>query len=84
MDYTVEMYKLDRRTKEGMKLVYKTDYTGVTLAQMERMYPRRPKYIIKIVETFITRKNLMSGQEFRERYDTPHFCSPSSESYWSM
>ncbi len=84
MDYTVEMYKLDKRTKEGMKLVYKNDYTGVTLAQMERMYPRRPKYIVKIVETFVTRKNLMSGQEYQERYDTPRFCSPSSESYWSM
>ena len=84
MDYTVEMYKLDRRTKEGMKLVYKTDYTGVTLAQMERMYPRRPKYVIKIVETFVTRKNLLTGIEYQERYDTPRFCSPSSESYWSM
>lgn len=84
MDYTVEMYKLDRRTKDGMKLVYKTDYTGVTLDQMERMYPRRPKYIVKIHETWVTRTNMMSGGEYKERYDTPNFCSPSSESYWSM
>ena len=84
MDYTVEMYKLDRRTKDGMKLVYKTDYTGVTLDQMERMYPKRPKYIVKIVETYVTRTNMMSGGQYKERYDTPNFCSPSSESYWSM
>lgn len=84
MDYTVEMYKLDRRTKEGMKLVYKTDYTDVTLDQMERMYPRRPKYIVKIVETYVTRTNMMSGKEYQERYDTPRYCSPSSEAYWSM
>ena len=84
MDYTVEMYKLDRRTKDGMKLVYKTDYTDVTLDQMERMYPRRPKYIVKIFETYVTRTNMMSGREYKERYDTPYFCSPSSESYWSM
>jgi hypothetical protein len=32
----------------------------------------------------VTRKNLMGGREFREKYDTPYFCSPSSESYWSM
>jgi hypothetical protein len=26
----------------------------------------------------------MGGAEFKERYDTPYYCSPSSESYWSM
>jgi hypothetical protein len=84
MDYTVELYKLDRRMKEGKKLVYKTDYTDVTLAQMERMYPVRPGYVRFIHETYVTKKNLMSGVEYQERYDTPYFCSPSSESYWSM
>jgi len=32
----------------------------------------------------VTRKNLMTGQEFEEDVNTPHFCSPSSESFWSM
>ena len=32
----------------------------------------------------ITRKNLMSGIEFQEDVNTPYFCSPSSETYWSM
>ena len=32
----------------------------------------------------VTRRNLMSGQEFQEDVNTPNFCSPSSESYWSM
>ncbi len=84
MDYTVELYKLDRRCKEGMKLVAKTDVTEMTLAAVERANPRRPGYIVKIFETYVLRKNLMSGVEFRERYDTPYFCSPASESYWSM
>ena len=35
-------------------------------------------------ETYVTRVNLMSGKEFKERYDTPIFCSPAFESYWSM
>ena len=84
MDYTVEMYKLDKRTKGGMKLVYKTDYTDVTLEQMERMYPVRPRYVRVICETYVTKQNLMSGIEYKERYDTPRSCSPSSEAYWSM
>jgi hypothetical protein len=32
----------------------------------------------------VTRKNLMTGKEFQEDVNTPYFCSPSSESFWSM
>jgi len=38
---------------------------------------------IKIQPKYVTRKNLMSGKEFLEHYDTPYTCSPSSETYWS-
>ena len=82
--YTVEVYRLDKRYKEGRVLSYKTDYEDVTLAQMERMYPARPRYVRFIYETFVTKKNLLTGHEYKERYDTPYFCSPSSETYWSM
>ena len=84
MDYTVEVYRIDRRHRAGRVLSSKTDYTDVTLAQMERMYPRRPRYIIEFHETWVARKNLMTGQTVRERYDTPHSCSVASESYWSQ
>lgn len=32
----------------------------------------------------VERTNLLSGKTFFERRDTPSYCSPSSESYWSM
>jgi hypothetical protein len=32
----------------------------------------------------VVRRNIMSGKEFTERADTPYYCSPSSETYWSM
>lgn len=32
----------------------------------------------------VTRKNIMTGQNFQEDVNTPYFCSPSSETYWSM
>jgi hypothetical protein len=35
-------------------------------------------------EDMVERVNLMSGKKFMERKDTPYFCSPSSETYWSM
>ena len=32
----------------------------------------------------VTRKNLLSGQDYQEASNTPGYCSPSSEAYWSM
>jgi hypothetical protein len=91
MLFTLEIYKTDRRTKEGQRLVGKYEYDRPDRAAMDReieaLYPtykKRDGYLFNIVETMVTRKNMMSGQEFQERYDTPYYCSPSSESYWSM
>ncbi len=36
------------------------------------------------IEAIVQRTNLMSGKPFFERINTPHYCSPSSETYWSM
>lgn len=84
MDYTVELYKLDRRQKDGRVLVSKTDFEDIDLSDLETLVPVGPRYIREIHETYVTRKNSMTGAEFKERYDTPYFCSPSSESFWSM
>jgi hypothetical protein len=32
----------------------------------------------------VERVNIMTGQKFREDVNTPYFCSPSSETFWSM
>jgi hypothetical protein len=83
MNYTVELYKLDRRQKDGRVLVSKTDFEDIDLGDLETLIPVAPHYIREIHETYVTRKNAMTGETFQERYDTPYFCSPSSESYWS-
>ena len=31
----------------------------------------------------VERTNIMTGKKFMEAEDTPNFCSPASESYWS-
>ena len=86
--YTVEIYKADRRKKKGERLVSKTDYATDNLSMLEHTvkhtYRASQGYRYEIHETYVTRRNLMGGGEFKERYDTPHYCSPSSESYWSM
>ena len=86
--YTVEVYKKDKRMKSGERQVLKQDYNTDNRSMLEHTvkntWLKRDGFRYEIHETFVTRKNLLSGQEYQERYDTPYFCSPSSETYWSM
>lgn len=85
-EYTLEVYKSDRRTKEGRRLVNVIDFAPSTKDYIEVVAEKQRKlgFIVEVFETYVTRKNLIGGKEFQERYDTPYYCSPSSESYWSM
>ena len=84
--YTVEIYKADRRVTEGRRLVEKRDFDPVTHDYIQTVVEDKIKqgFLVLVHETYVTKKNLMGGKEFTERYDTPYFCSPASESYWSM
>ena len=90
MPYTVEVWKKDRRVKKGTgeRLVKKVDHSTDDLATLKHLYQTtwfaKDGYRCEFHKTYVDRINLMSGLPFQERYDTPHFCSPSSESYWSM
>ena len=85
-EYTLEIYKVDRRYQAGERLVNIQDFAPSTKDYIETVAAEKRKqgFKVKVFETYVTRKNLMGGREYRERYDTPYFCSPSSESYWSM
>jgi len=84
--YTLEIYKTDRRIKEGQRLIEKRDFEPVTRDYIGTVVKDKQDqgFIVKLHETFVTKTNLMGGKEFTERYDTPYYCSPASESYWSM
>ena len=84
--YTVEIYRVDRRVKAGQRLVEKRDFDPVTRDYIDTVVEKLQTngITIRVHETSVTKHNLMGGREFTERYDTPHFCSPASESYWSM
>jgi hypothetical protein len=36
------------------------------------------------IEKSVTKRNLMSGGEFKQPINTPLCCDPSSETYWCM
>ena len=93
--YTFEIYKTDKRIKKdkrygrnkaGLRFVEVKDFAPLTRSHVEALAEdfRKEGVVVHVYETFITRKNMMSGKEYQERYDTPYFCSPSSETYWSM
>jgi hypothetical protein len=86
--YTVEIYKTDARTKKGERLVSKTDYEVSDKSMLEHTvkhtYRASQGFRYEIHQTYVTRTNMMGGKEYQERYDTPNYCSPSCESYWSM
>lgn len=93
--YTVEVYKADKRIKKderygknkvGLRFVEVKDFAPVTESYILTVQRdlEAAGYITKLFETYVTRTNMMGGAEYQERYDTPRYCSPSSESYWSM
>ena len=94
-EYTIELYKPDRRIKKderygknkvGLRFIEAIDFAPSTKDYIESVAKtnRANGFVVEVFETYVTKKNLMGGAEFKERYDTPYYCSPSSETYWSM
>ena len=86
--YTVEVYKKDARTKKGERLYHKADYDTDNLSTLEHTVKHTWRasqgFRYEIHVTMVEKTNMMGGGKFFERYDTPYYCSPASESYWSM
>ena len=90
-DYTMYIYKEDRRTKSGLRAVSTTVWTDRTAEGMDNevrglawLYPAKEGYRIVCVPTMKTVKNLMTGKDIEIAHDTPRSCDPSSELYWTM
>ena len=86
--YTVIVYKLDKRTKKGEREVLYKDYDTDNLSMLDHTvrhtWQASAGYRYEIHVTMVEKTNMMGGGKFMERFDTPHYCSPASESYWSM
>ena len=93
-EYTIEVYKSDKRIKKddrygknkvGLRFIKVMDFKDtVSRANAIVKHYEECGYVAELHETYVTKTNLMTGVEFKERYDRPYFCSPSSESYYSM
>lgn len=91
-DWTMYIWKLDRRTKRGERLFSTTVWTGRDEAAMQREVNELllsglytvDQFRFEYVPTMKTVKNLMTGADVQIPHDTPRSCDPSSELYWSM
>ena len=89
--YTVYIYRADKRTKTGERLVYtfvmeNRDSDGMRREcnELYDVYPATQGYRFEYFPTMKTVRNLMSGKDIQIPHDTPRSCDPSSELYWSM
>lgn len=90
-DYTMYIYKTDRRKKSGERVVSTTVWQGRDEAGMQRecagllhLYPAKQGYRFEYLPTMKTVRSLMSGQAVQIPHDTPRSCDPSSELFWSI
>lgn len=91
-DWTMYIYKADRRKKQGERLVSTTVWRDRTEDEMRResaelfdLYPNKLGFRIECLPTYVTVRSLMSGAEVKIRYeDRGTGCDPSQERYWSM
>jgi hypothetical protein len=90
-NHTMYIYKTDKRTKSGERLVYtyvleNRDSDGMLRESRELydVYPPSKGYRFEWFPTMKTVRNLMSGKDIEIPRDTPRCCDPSSETYWSM
>ena len=90
-DFTMYIYKADKRTKKGERAVSTTVWRNRDEAEMKRevrelqyeLYPVSKGFRIEFYPTMVTVKNLMTGADVQIDRDTPWACNPASESYWS-
>ena len=90
-DYTMYIYKADRRTKTGERLFSTTVWRDRDADGMRReclelydLYPATKGWRFEYFPTMKTVKNLMTGEDVEIPHDTPWSCNPASETYWSM
>ena len=84
---TVELYKRDARTRSGERLVRRVDHStadsGALHEVYSKKYPSGQGYRFHVYATYVTSRNALTGETFEERYDTPYYASPRSETFWS-
>ena len=89
-DWTMKIFKADKRTLTGDRLISSTIWRDRDIGslcreidELKSLYPAKKGYRFEYYPAKKTVKNLMTGQDVVIDSDTPWCCDPSSEVYWS-
>mgnify|MGYP006290336531 CR=1 FL=1 len=91
-DWTMRIYVMDRRCKEGERIRNTYSYKGQTAEFMEaeikdlqrQLYPA-PKFRIEVDPVYYMVKSLMTGEPVQILYEDRGTCNdPSQERYWTL
>ena len=84
-DYRIEVYKEDRRYREGERIdrVIRLDDVTREFAEGTARGLRAAGYRVELREQWVKVRSLMTGREVTIAADTPYCCRPDSEAYWS-
>jgi len=92
-DWTLRVYKRDRRYADGERRVAEYRYNDWTQAQMAaevkslrtHLYRLADGWRLEFHASWVKVKNIMSGKEVEIRAkDQGTCCDPSTETYWCM
>ena len=91
MDYTVQVFKRDRRSKAGQRLVQTWNVEAVdgialqaVVRKMQTQFPE-PQYQVRSQPTYTEVKSLMTGTTVTIRSESRGTANdPSMESYWTL
>lgn len=71
-----DTYATEAAAKAAVTRAAKAGVTTLAAIEADSYYNKVEKMVIRV--------NLLSGKEYMESVNTPSYCSPSSEAYWSM
>jgi hypothetical protein len=75
---------LTRASKQWWNLIGRGGNEPVENDPRYRMAIAAKAYFHQNIEKQVKKKNLLTDEEFMEPANRPYYCSPSSETYWSM
>lgn len=87
-EYSIEIYKIDRRRKDGKRFIEVVEVEVAeredAVAIAEEIVAKGAKLVYEVHKTYNDVRNILSGKIVKEHYKTPYSCSVGSETYFSM
>jgi hypothetical protein len=88
MEFTIELYKSDKRRKDGKRLLERVEIIADNINDANEvaieLVKKDPKFSFELHKSYNDVRNLLSGKIVKEHYLTPYCCSVGSETYFSM